>query len=904
MKKNFAPRACAAVVAVLAVASIAISLSGCGGGGSAGPGIPPAGPNSLLRIEAAGIPAPLWEYGTGPSAGCAAPVALNATLVFTFSGPVSASSLPQAGIALGSINVITGSTVPAQGTFFVQDDPSVAPGNLRRVLFVPTPPTDPNNPTVAGFLTNSNYSVQVFGGASAGSSVQVSGLPLAASASSCFFTCNPPPGNPNQCFTDPVAGPPHVVSTTPNSADPSPAAILPNSIASNTVSVFFSEPIAPANVDLANVRLLRLPSGAQVPGSVIFYQAGSVQAAQGGTGGARVDYVANDVLLSSSTYELVISNGVRDFGNNPTTLYSPATAPPSGRRFFTTVAVPFCPQPTIIEDFSTTTNRFSVTGVVQWNGGVGATLSAILPTEYVGSGLFGAMSFAAGSHTLDTGLAASAGFAQGAWNTTTVTVDAGAVVRMIGTGTGSPTTAPPGWTQGGLPITIARGPLANKYPAHIRCRGAVIINGQFNGSAGTNAATTAAYGSAEQGPRLGQFNNGSGTTPNIIAGGTGGPGAGEGGRASQSGAVRTDRGEGGYGAPELGVQNVGPAGANPNFGGGGGGKSNFRNPGAGVPGDLGGLGGAGGSAFQPGGNGGPTSTLLTGCTPFVPTSPLPGYVAAPSSGQPSAFTTPITTQSGGSGGGGGGDRWEVAGVTQDDQGGGGGGGGGGVRISAVGDITVGATGIIAMNGASGSAGSSFFGGAGGGGSGGEIWLQSFSQIIVANSANMTVNAGGAASTCGDQSSGVGGRGVYQFEDSDGIVNTSFIGGSTANGNISAVTFPFSANVSGTAVSNFFDLGYGSPDVTGITTNFSIGNAPGAVVTITFQGAFEALSGGGADPATLSAPVTAANFNLLDGYRFIRFTATIAYSTAALLLPVPPTLPSVSLISIAFNTPCP
>ena len=905
MKKNFAPTARAAVLALVVISSFAALTTGCSGGSDSGPGIPPAGPNALLRINAAGIPAPLWEYSTGASPGCVSPVALNATLIFLFSGPVDASTLPQSGIALGSINVTTiaAQVTPAQGTFTVQDDPSLPAGNLRRVLFLPTPPTDPNNPTVAGFLTNSNYSIQLFGGGGAGQSVVVGGAPLASSASTCFFTCNPPIGNSNLCFTDPVTGPPHIVSTTPGTADPSPAAIRPSSITNDTISLYLSEPIAPANVDLANVRLLRQPSGAQVPGQVIFYQAGSVQASQGGTGGARIDYVAAGPLLSSALYELQVSTAVRDFGNNSLSLYAPGTAPLSGKRFFSTVAVPFCPQPAIVEDFSTVINRFSVSGVVQWNGGVGATLNAILPTEYVGSGLFGAMTFAAGAHTLDTGLAASTGYAQGVWNTTAVTVNAGAVVRIIGTGTGNANTAPAGWTQGGLPLTIVRGALTNRYPAHIRSRGTVVINGQLNGSAGTNATATFAYGAAEQGPRLGNFNNGSGTAPNIVAGGMGGPGAGEGGRASQTGAVRTDRGEPGYGAPVSGTQNVGPAGANPHYGGGNGGKGNFRNPGAGVPGDLGGLGGAGGSSFQPGVNGGPTATLALGCTAFVPTSGSPGYTAALSSGQPSAFSTPILTQSAGSGGGGGGDRWETAGVSADDQGAGGGGGGGGLRISAVGTITVGATGIIAMNGATGAAGSSFFGGAGGGGSGGQIWLQSFDQLVVANSANMTVNGGGGANACGDQSSGVGGRGVYQFEDSDGIVNTQFIGGSTANGNISTILFPFSTTVSGAAVSNYFDLGYGSPDITSIVTNFALGNAPGAAVNITFQGAFEALSGGGPDPTTLSAPVSAGNFNQLDGYRFVRFTAVISYSTQALLQPIPPTLPSVSLVSIAFNTPC-
>jgi|GEM_PF-4594342 len=896
-------------VATCLVLVSALVLEGCGGGG--GGGAAPSS-NQLMRIEAAGISSPLWQNVAGTPVlppGCISPVFLNSTVVFTFGNAVNPASLPQAGVAIGSINIMTvpagGVPTPALGTFSVQDDPSLPAGNNRRVLFLPSAPTDPNNPTASGFMTNSQYSITVPSGSSGGQCVTLGGMALANSASTCFLTCNPPPANPTACFTDPVLGAPYVVSTVPAMSDPAPAPIQPNSIANNTISVYFSEPLAPANVDLANIKLIRLPSGAQVPGTLIFYQAGSPQANQGGANGARVDYIASSPLLANTQYEIVITNAVRDFGNNTVAMWAPGTPPTQTRRLFSTVSVPFCPAANIVEDFSTTVNRFSTSGVVEWNGGPGAMLTTTLPTQFVGTGNFGAMTFNAGTHTLDTGMPNSAGFSQGVWDTTTVTVNAGAIVRIIGTGTNNANSSPVGWSQGGLPMTLTRGNLANKYPVHIRCRGAVLINGQLNGSAGTNATASFAYGAAEQGPRIGQFNNGGGSTPNIVAGGVGGVGGGEGGRASQGGATRTAVGEAGYGAPLAGAQNVGPTGANSLYGGGGGGVGNFRNPGAGVPGDLGGLGGAGGSAFQAGTVGGPYGTIATGCQPFQPTSPTPGYSPAQPAGQPTAFAVPISVQGAGSGGGGGGDRFELATPpANDDQGGGGGGGGGGIRISAVQDITVGATGIIAMNGAVGAAGSSFFGGAGGGGSGGQIWLQSFSNVVIATSANMTVNNGAGASTCGDQASGRGGLGLYQFEDADGLISTTFTGGSLVNGNIIATQFPYSSVITGSAMSNFFDLGYGDPDITNISTNFNVGNAPGAVVSITFQGAFEALSGGGADPATLSAPVSAANFNQLDGYRYIRFNVNISYSTAALLQPVPPTLPSVSNITISFNTPCP
>ncbi len=912
MKSKIERHARIGFLALSLVTASAIFLAGCGGGGDEG-GIP-AGSNVLMRIEAAGISTPLWQNIAGTPVlppGCISPVYLNSTIVFTFGDGVNPASLPQAGVASGSINIMTvpagGAPTPALGTFAVQDDPSLPTGNNRRVLFLPSAPTDPNNPTVAGFLTNSQYSITVPSGASGGQSVTFGGVSLSNSGSTCFLTCSPPPANPTACFTDPVVGSPYVASTMPAMSDPSPTPIQPASIANNTVSIFFSEPIAPANVDLANIKLIRLPSGAQVPGTLVFYQAGSPQANQGGANGARIDYIASSLLLANTQYEIVVSNAVRDFGSNAVTMWPAGTPPTQTRRLFSTVPVPFCPAPTIVENFSTTVNRFTTTGVVQWNGGPGAQLTTTLPTQYVGTGNFGAMNFNAGAHTLDTGMPNSSGFSQGVWDTTAVTVNAGAIVRIIGTGTNNANTSQVGWTQGGLPLTINRGNLANKFPAHIRCRGAVLINGQLNGTAGSNATASFAYGAAEQGPRIGNFNNGTGVSPNIVAGGTGGPGAGEGGRASQSGAIRTVKGEPGYGAPYAGAQNVGPTGANPLYGGGDGGVGNFRSGTGGQPGDLGGLGGAGGSAFQAGAVGGPYSTIATGCQAFSPTSGTPGYVPAQPAGQPSGFAIPISIQGAGSGGGGGGDRFETATPPASDDQGGGGGGGGGIRISAVNDITIGSTGIIAMNGVGGAVGSTFFGGAGGGGSGGQIWLQSFSNVIIATSANMTVNVGNGASTCGDQASGRGGLGLYQFEDADGLISTSFIGAlpPPQNVNVITATFPYGLTISGSATSNFFDLGYGDPDITNIITQSSLGTAPGAVVDITFQGAFEALSGGGADPATLSAPVSAANFNQLDGYRYIRFNVNISYSTQALLQPVAPTLPSVSNFSISFNTPtCP
>jgi hypothetical protein len=275
---------------------------------------------------------------------------------------------------------------------------------------------------------------------------------------------------------------------------------------------------------------------------------------------------------------------------------------------------------------------------------------------------------------------------------------------------------------------------------------------------------------------------------------------------------------------------------------------------------------------------------------------------------------PISIASAGSGGGGGGDRFEVApGAVSDDQGGGGGGGGGGIRVSAVGDVNIAGTAVITCSGANGAPGSAFFGGGGAGGSGGELWFQSFSNVVIATTAQLRVDAGNLANACTNQASGRGGPGLYQFEDPDGIINTNFTpaGGGTNGANISVVAFPFTSQIGGTAVRTFFDTGYGDPDYDPATvvTMSSLGAnpAPGSAVFFEFQGAFETLTGGQPDLTNLSPWVSGPNLDMIDGYRFIRwrvrFTFDVPNAMGTGTTPAN-TLPSAQFIGFGYSIPCP
>jgi hypothetical protein len=107
-------------------------------------------------------------------------------------------------------------------------------------------------------------------------------------------------------------------------------------------------------------------------------------------------------------------------------------------------------------------------------------------------------------------------------------------------------------------------------------------------------------------------------------------------------------------------------------------------------------------------------------------------------------------------GGGGGSAFDHAGdVPSHSSGAGGGGGGGNIRIYAVDDITVAATGSVSANGGSGgSVGGGLKGGGGGGGAGGSILMFAGSDIVL--DGPVTAAAGSGGSTAG----GDGGNGSW------------------------------------------------------------------------------------------------------------------------------------------------
>jgi hypothetical protein len=884
------------------LATVALSMvlgGGCGGGsaggggGGGGDGAPLVVGIRVLNVPVGGgniVDLELWNSSTGStSPNPVTGIPLNATIEIECAGVVDTASLPDTGIALGSINITTSNaqvTVPAFGTFAVSDAPNLPPGNRRIISFLPTPPTDPSNPAAtAGFSGNLQYTIFIPRAGISPQVLNIAGSPVQNDAQTAFVTCDPVtnPGGEAGCFTDPVPGVPYVVSTTPNSSDPSPTAIDPATVANNTVTVFISEPLFPAGINLQNVRLINSNSGAQVPGSVQFYQLGTPEA---GPNTARIDYIASSSLLANVTYELVISNQVADFGGNPVVLYNPAgTPPPSGRRFFTTIPVQFCAQPPVNELFDNTARRGTVTGAIVWDGS--GMLFSQFPGELVGDGTFGVLNVPAGTSSLDTGQAPVPGYAEGNWNLTDLNVPSGANARVIG-----------------------------PYRVHLRCLGTANVSGILDGSAGQIAPPGVPLGSPEQGPRAGNFNDGGNLANSIVPGGVANAGGGNGGRGSQqSYGTRTVAGETGFGPTLNGLPNTGPFGSNDLFGGGEGGDGGCRFVlgGCGSPGELGGIGGAGGSAWAEGGDGRPLTPQTLGCMP-VANLIQSISMATPI---PPAMIFPISLASAGSGGGGGGDRFEnnVQGVpdpTLDDQGGGAGGGGGGIRISAVNNVNINSGAALRFNGARGAAGSQFFGGGGGGGSGGEIWLESFSDVVINASALMFVSPGAAGTTCGDGNSGPGGAGLYQFEDSNGVINTNFIpaGGGTGGANINVVQFPFSTTITGIATSIFVDSGYGDPDYDPASViqviDLGANTAPGAMVVIEYQGAFETLSGSQPDLTNLSPWVTGPNLDQIDGYRYSRFRVTISYDSPNAQgtgTTLANDLPTVDRVSYQYSLPC-
>ena len=874
--------------AVLCFASAVVSvfLSSCSGGGGGGGG-------KLILITADGASAPLWALVNGvptvpPS--CPIGVFLNGRITFTFDGPVDPASSPSGVFAIGSLNILSEVTgIPAEGTFTVEDDPALSNGNQRRVVFSPALPADPGVRCSGGVDAFQNYEVSVPFGTTSPNVIVVDGERIETGATTCFRTCGCPDGGGCAApFLDAVAGPPVIMSTSPATSNPAPTAIDRCTIAGQVIQILFSEPLDPAGVTLANIQVVNLGNGVQIPGSLVFHQATTVD------GTSQVDYV----LMSppppgGTTFQVVVGPGVTDFGGNSVV---PA------QLFFQTSPVASVPQPPLVETFDSS-NPGGVSGAAAWTGN--GMLAATFPIEIVGNGADGSFNPPVGTTTiLDTNQLVSGQSRAGIWNFTSVNIPATATVRVIG-----------------------------PYQGHFRCTSTFTLEGAINANAASGPFVSVNF--YDRGPEIGIQNNGAGLNCEAN-GGVGNAGGGNGGTGSGvtpppgspptfQCTVRVSSGEAGYGPTIDGAQNPGSS-PNPFYAGGRGGDSGcFPAAGAGcTAGDLGGLGGAGGTAARVGEAGLPR-VATAACTP----NPVVVQPIAQPSPVPPVVLPPISVQSAGSGGGGGGDHWEPTGVPpgNDDQGGGAGGGGGGVRISCASAFQMGGGPITAQITARGAQGNTAQaqGGGGGSGSGGEVWIQTFATVAITAASTIDVTGPGRLSPtvgavgCSNQAAGGGGAGLVQIEAGQGPTPTPTFNlqptpTPTTGAVFSAPPFGFGGTVVGIGRSGL-RFAAPAPDYTGAIEVLNLGNAAGATVVIRYEGAFEAVNSTPVNRipdlatvksmATGGGPITAANLDELDGYPFIEFIAELSY-------PAPPatastaTLPSVDSITINFDAepPCP
>ena len=216
---------------------------------------------------------------------------------------------------------------------------------------------------------------------------------------------------------DPVPGAPFVLDTTPTTADPAPPAIDACSITNDTVIIRVNEPLDPNGIDLTNVRIINLGTGAQVPGTIVFHQAGNTT---GADTVSQIDYVASAPFAGSGSYQIVFGPGVKDLAGNPI-----QTAP---QLFFQTLVTPSSPQPPLVENFD---NPGQTSGAAAWTGD--GFLRATFPTELVGTGADGPFNPPVGTTTiLDTNELVNGVSRQGIWNFTTVAIQNTATVRIIG----------------------------------------------------------------------------------------------------------------------------------------------------------------------------------------------------------------------------------------------------------------------------------------------------------------------------------------------------------------------------------------------------------------------------------------------------------------------------------------
>jgi len=132
-------------------------------------------------------------------------------------------------------------------------------------------------------------------------------------------------------------------------------------------------------------------------------------------------------------------------------------------------------------------------------------------------------------------------------------------------------------------------------------------------------------------------------------------------------------------------------------------------------------------------------------------------------------------------------------------------------------------------------------------------------------------------------------------------------------NIAVLPFPFASSIAGTATSLFRDTGYGAPEYLNADPGdeqFTLGTAPGAGVTITYQGAPEDLLNLGTpstDASAYSPWVSGSALDSISGFRFIRFRVCLEFAPPPYAQPISSfVFPAVQGIQIDFRTPlsCP
>ncbi|HEX4925943.1 MAG TPA: hypothetical protein VFV50_17760 [Bdellovibrionales bacterium] len=305
-------------------------------------------------------------------------------------------------------------------------------------------------------------------------------------------------------------------------------------------------------------------------------------------------------------------------------------------------------------------------------------------------------------------------------------------------------------------------------------------------------------------------------------------------------------------------------------GDGGDGGSDTVAPEAGDPSGAGALGGGPGLGEHVvnGGDGGGGGGAYGNGSAGQGTDPsgLNGGLVGNSDDRP-AFDDNGATSSEGTGagaGGGGGFAFTQAGGTS--RGGGGGGGGGTVKIYAVRDVTVSATGRVRAYGGAGGgeATGTLKAGGGGGGGGGSILIWAANDINMAanNIVDANFGAGGITLDGTAGNGGVGAIGRTWLSWGNNVTNnerplyTLWLNG--------AVVYETGTNQ--VAVSNAYDLGNTSPRLTGITTS----PAPVSGSTISIEAAGSSDNFAADDTGWL--PST--SLDALSGKRYVKFRVTL------------------------------